>query len=173
MNVADPRVLLCFTSQNPTQEKSSVNATLVDAICKVDVSVGTPEFTISYNGTESKTFQIINQERRLESYGYYQNGSYMTTLVIPCTGEIVCTVRDDLGRYTARKTISTACEQGDDNDNNDDGDGDDDDGANDDDDDDDDDDDGGFGNDDEDDENDDDDDYESFVFVGVGSGWWW
>ena len=163
MNVADPRVLLSFTSQNPTQEKSSVNATLVDAICKVDVSVGTPEFTISYNGTESKTFQIINQERRLESYGYYQNGSYMTTLVIPYTGEIVCTVRDALGRYTARRTISTACEQGDDND-----DGDDDDGDNDDDDDD-----GGGGNDDEDDEDDDDDDYESFVFVGVGSGWWW
>ena len=104
MNGADPRVLLSFT--NPTQEKSFVNANLVDAICKVDVSVGRPEFTISYNGTESNAFQIVHQEYIRFNYGYYLNGSHMATLVIPYTGEIVCTVADALGIYTARRTTS-------------------------------------------------------------------
>ena len=106
MNVAEPRVSINFNTQSPTQEKSSVNATLADAICKVDVSAGTPEFNVSYNGTKRKTFQILKDERHLESYDYYQNGSYTTTLVIPYTGEIVCTVKDALGKYTARKNIS-------------------------------------------------------------------
>ena len=43
---------------------------------------------------------------KLGSYGYFHNGSYHTTLVVPYNGTIVCEVTDLLGVYRLSKVIN-------------------------------------------------------------------
>ena len=100
----DPTVDI-YSSNAPVHYPIDEQATyLTDLYCSVDFAAGTPDFTIKY-ASGPKAVDVIHETTNAMPGVTGLEFVHNAIIRLPESGDVICTVTDDLGVYVATKSI--------------------------------------------------------------------